>query len=195
MSEPTAGHARARRAVFFDRDGTLVEDEHYLARPELVRLRPQAAAAVRRVNAAGLAAVVVTNQSGIARGLLTEDDYRAVAARLDALLAEGGARLDASYHCPHLPELSGPCECRKPGVALYEQAAREHELDLAASAYVGDRMRDLLPALRFGGLGILVPSRDTPTGDMVRARREFSLASSLLPAVDRALAWPPRPEP
>ena len=185
----------ARRAVFFDRDGTLIEDEHYLARPELVRLRPQAAAAVRRVNAAGLAAVVVTNQSGIARGLLTEDDYRAVAARLDALLAEGGARLDASYHCPHLPELSGPCECRKPGVALYEQAAREHELDLAASAYVGDRMRDLLPALRFGGLGILVPSRDTPTGDMVRARREFSLASSLLPAVDRALAWPPRPEP
>ena len=185
MTEPV----RARRAVFFDRDGTLIEDEHYLARPELVRLRPQAAAAVRRVNAAGLAAVVVTNQSGIARGLLTEDDYRAVAARLGELLAEGVARLDATYHCPHLPEISGPCECRKPGVALYEQAAREHGLDLAASAYVGDRMRDLLPARRFGGLGILVPSRDTPTADMMRARGEFSLSSTLLPAVDRALAW------
>ena len=185
MTEPGS----ARRAVFFDRDGTLIEDEHYLARPELVRLRPQAAAAVRRVNAAGLAAVVVTNQSGIARGLLTEDDYRAVAARLDALLAEGGARLDATYHCPHLPEITGPCECRKPGVALYEQAARELDLDLAASAYVGDRFRDVVPARRFGGLGVLVPSRDTPAIDMQRASDEFTLATSLQTAVDRVLAW------
>ena len=185
----TEASPTARRAVFFDRDGTLIDDEHYLARPELVRLRPHAAAAVRRVNAAGLAAVVVTNQSGIARGLLTEDDYRRVAARLDALLAEGGARLDASYFCPHLPELSGPCECRKPGVAMYEQAAREHGLDLAASAYIGDRLRDLLPARRFGGLGIMVASRDTPTSEMMRARAEFTISSSLVPAVDRALAW------
>ena len=185
----------ARRAVFFDRDGTLIEDEHYLARPELVRLRPHAAAAVRRVNGAGLAAVVVTNQSGIARGLLTEEDYRRVPARHAELLGESGARLDATYHCPHLPEISGPCECRKPGVALYEQAARELGLDLAASAYVGDRLRDLVPARRFGGLGIMVASRDTPTSEMVLARAEFTLASALLPAVDRALAWPPKVEP
>jgi histidinol-phosphate phosphatase family protein len=191
VSSPAPAATAARRAVFFDRDGTLIEDEHYLARPELVRLRPHAAAAVRRVNGAGLAAVVVTNQSGIARGLLTEEDYRRVAARLDELLAEGGARLDATYHCPHLPEISGPCECRKPGVALYEQAARELGLDLAASAYVGDRVRDLLPAARFGGLGIMVPSRDTPTSEMMRARHEFAIASSLGPAVDRALAWRP----
>ena len=185
------GTAPLRRAAFLDRDGTLIDDEHYLARPELVRLRPGAAAAVRRLNAAGIAAVVVTNQSGIARGLLTEDDYRRVAARLDELLAAAGARLDASYHCPHHPEVSGACACRKPGVALHERAAAELGLDLAASAYVGDRLRDVLPARRFGGLGILVPGPDTPTADMMRARAEFALASSLGPAVERIVAWRP----
>jgi histidinol-phosphate phosphatase family protein len=183
--------APRRRAVFFDRDGTLIDDEHYLARPELVRLRPGAAAAVRRVNAAGLAAVVVTNQSGIARGLLTEDDYRRVAARLDELLAAAGARIDASYFCPHHPERTGPCGCRKPGVALYEQAARELGLDAAASAFVGDRLRDVLPARHFGGTGVLVPGPDTPTTDMVAARADFALATSLLAAVDRILARGP----
>ena len=129
----------ARPAVFLDRDGTLIEDRHYLRDPEGVHLLPGAAGAVRQLNAAGVAAVVVTNQSGIARGLLTEADYRATADRLDELLAREDARLDGAYHCPHLPEISGPCECRKPAPLLYRRAAQDLDLDLARSWWVGDR--------------------------------------------------------
>jgi len=92
-----------RPAVFLDRDGTLIEDRGYLRDPDQVALLPGASGAVRRLDLAGLPVVVVTNQSGIARGLLTEDDYLATARRLDALLAADGARLAGHYHCPHLP--------------------------------------------------------------------------------------------
>jgi D-glycero-D-manno-heptose 1,7-bisphosphate phosphatase len=145
----------ARPAVLLDRDGTLIEDRHYLREPDEVRLLPGAAEAVRRLNLAGLPAVVVTNQSGIARGLLTESDYLTTMDRLDALLAEAGARLAGHYHCPHLPEISGPCECRKPGPLLYRRAAAELGLDLAESWWVGDRVRDIAAA-GVGGRGILV---------------------------------------
>ena len=175
--------------MFFDRDGTLIDDVHYIARPELVRLRPGVARAVARVNAAGWAAVVVTNQSGIARGFLTEDDYARVQTRTDALLAEGGARIDASYHCPHLPEVTGPCDCRKPGVLLYRRAAADLGLAPDRSAFIGDRLRDVVPARTLGGLGILVASRSTPLLDVQRARDEFTLNTTLEAAVDRALAW------
>ena len=145
-----------RPAIFLDRDGTLIEDRHYLRDPDQVRLLPGVADAVRRLNAAAIPAVVVTNQSGIARGLLTEADYAATARRLDELLAAMGARLDGHYHCPHLPDVTGPCDCRKPGPLLYERAARDLDLDLAASWWVGDRERDLGAADRFGGRAILV---------------------------------------
>jgi D-glycero-D-manno-heptose 1,7-bisphosphate phosphatase len=177
----------ARRAAFLDRDGTLIDDVSYIADPAHVRLRPGASRAVRRLNDAGWLAIIVTNQSGIARGILTEDDYHRVQARMAELLGAEGARIDASYFCPHLPEITGPCECRKPGVALYERAAAEHDIDLRRSAYVGDRLRDVQPARRFGGLGVLVPSRDTPWMDQQRARDEFTLNTTLDAAVDRVL--------
>ena len=177
-----------RPAVFFDRDGTLIVDEHYLADPGRVRLRPGAAAALRRVREAGFTVVVVTNQSGIARGLLTADDYRRVHERMEALLAAEGASIDASYHCPHHPDYGSACACRKPGIALFQQAASEHALDLARSAFVGDRHRDVAPAARFGALGVLVPSPDTPYGDMERARDGFAVSTSLDAAIDRVLA-------
>jgi histidinol-phosphate phosphatase family protein len=185
MSAAVSG---TRQAVFLDRDGTLIDDVHYIADPAQVVLRPGAAESVRRLNAAGWLAIVVTNQSGIARGRVTEDDYRRVEARVAELLAAGGARLDASYFCPHLPEVTGPCPCRKPGTALYEQAAAEHGIDLARSAYVGDKLRDIEPARRLGGLGVLVPARDTPWMDQQRARDEFTMNTTLSAAVDRVLA-------
>jgi D-glycero-D-manno-heptose 1,7-bisphosphate phosphatase len=145
-----------RRAVFLDRDGTIIEDAGYLRNPAGVRLLPGAAQAIARLNQQGLVVVVVTNQSGIARGLLTEDDYNATERRVDELLALEGARIDAHYFCPHLPELSGPCECRKPGSLLYRQAAERFGIDLSRSWWVGDRVRDVLPAESLGGKGILV---------------------------------------
>jgi histidinol-phosphate phosphatase family protein len=153
-----------RPAVFFDRDGTLIEDRHYLRDPDLVHLLPGAADAVRRLDRSGWPVVVVTNQSGIARGLLTEHDYQATARRLEALLAAAGARLAGQYHCPHLPEISGACECRKPGPLLYRRAAADLDLDLARSWWVGDRVRDIAAAARFGGRALLVVAA-APAGD------------------------------
>ena len=147
-----------RRAVFLDRDGTIIADTGYLGHPDGVRLLSGAAEAIARLNAAGMPAVVVTNQSGIARGLLDEAAYQATRRRLDQLLAERGARLDGHYHCPHHPDVTGHCECRKPGPLLYQRAADDLGLDLAGSWWVGDRLRDIAAAERFGGRGILVGS-------------------------------------
>jgi D-glycero-D-manno-heptose 1,7-bisphosphate phosphatase len=183
-----------RRAAFFDRDGTLIDDVHYIADPALVVLRPGAARSVKRLNDAGWLAIVVTNQSGIARGRVTEEAYRRVEARTVELLAASGARIDASYYCPHLPEITGACDCRKPGTGLFLRAAAEHGVDLARSVYVGDKIRDVEPSGSLGGLGILVPARDTPWLDQQRALDYFTLNTTLDAAVDRALAWARREE-
>ena len=152
-----------RPAVFLDRDGTIIADVGYLGDPDRVRLLPGAAEAIGRLNRAGLLAVVVTNQSGIARGLFDEEAYEATRRRLDRLLADQGARLDGQYHCPHHPELSGPCQCRKPGLQLYRRAAEELAIDLTASWWVGDRLRDVQPATALGGRGIVLgPAAGAP---------------------------------
>ncbi len=144
-----------RRAVFLDRDGTLLDEVGYLARPEDLRLLPRAALGVARLNRAGIPVVVVTNQSGIARGLFGEAELAAVHARLHEVLAREGARLEAILHCPHhpeegLPPLRRACECRKPAPGLLLQAARLHGLDLASSWTIGDSQRDLEAGRRAG---------------------------------------------
>lgn len=176
-----------RAAVFLDRDGTLIEDRHYLRDPAQVRLLPGAANAVRRLNAAALPAVIVTNQSGIARGLLTEADYLATVQRLDELLLAADAHVDGHYHCPHLPELTGPCDCRKPGPLLYERAARELDLDLTASWWVGDRERDLAAADRYGGRALLVLTGAVPGSPGEASPRPRPTVSDLAAAVARIL--------
>ena len=145
-----------RAAVFLDRDGTIIEEKDYLCDPEDVVLVPGAAEALRDLRHAGFALVVVTNQSGIARGLYSERDFHAVQARLDSLLASYGVRLDAVMHCPHHPDFTGPCDCRKPRLGMYRRAAAALGLDLAASVYAGDRVTDVLPALETGGTGVLL---------------------------------------
>src|SRR5437016_5788439 len=111
MSE--APGPRPHRAVFLDRDGTIVEDPGFLHEPGKVRLLRGAAAAIHRLNQAGWLVVTVTNQSGIARGLYDATAYAAVQRRLTELLTPHDARIDAAYVCPHHPEFTGPCECRK----------------------------------------------------------------------------------
>jgi D-glycero-D-manno-heptose 1,7-bisphosphate phosphatase len=145
-----------RRAAFLDRDGTIVEDPGFLHEPGKVRLLPGAGEAIHRLNAAGLLVVVVTNQSGIARGRYTAADYAAVERRLAELLTAHDAHIDGSYFCPHHPDVTGPCECRKPGVKLFRDAAAALGVDLARSWYVGDRVSDVQPAVNLGGTGILV---------------------------------------
>jgi D-glycero-D-manno-heptose 1,7-bisphosphate phosphatase len=145
-----------RPAVFLDRDGTLVEERDYLDDPADVRLVPGAVEAVRRLRSAGFCVVLVTNQSGIARGLYGEDDYRAVQAHLEALLRDGGALLDATYYCPHHPDFTGSCACRKPGTGMYRAAERDLGVTLDQSWYVGDKATDVEPARVLRGRGILV---------------------------------------
>jgi D-glycero-D-manno-heptose 1,7-bisphosphate phosphatase len=175
----------SRVAVLLDRDGTLIRDFHFMGKPEQVTLVPGAAAALARINASGLLAIVVTNQSGVARGLFSMADYGRVARRLDEVLAAEGARIDDTYMCPHHPDFSGPCECRKPGTLLFRQAADTHGIDLAQSWYLGDKLRDVLPARELGGRGILIPNGETPTPDVERARQELSVARTLDEAVGR----------
>jgi len=174
-----------RPAIFLDRDGTINVDSGYVSRPEEVVLLEGAAAAIARLNAAQVAVVVVTNQSGIGRGRYTEADYQAVTRRLAELLAAKGAKVDASYHCPHGPE--DGCECRKPGTLLHRRAAAELGLDLARSWFIGDRLRDVEPAAALGGHGILVPRSTTPGADVVAASDRFVVATTLDAAVTRAL--------
>jgi D-glycero-D-manno-heptose 1,7-bisphosphate phosphatase len=157
-------------------------------RPDTVRLIPGAAAAIARVNAAGLPVIVVSNQSGIGRGLFTVVEYEQVRERIDELLSAAGAHVLTTYYCPHSPDVAPACECRKPGPGLYRQAAAEHGIDLARSWYVGDRLRDIQPAKTFGGHGILVPRDTTPGVDVVAARDGFAISTSLDAAVDRILS-------
>jgi D-glycero-D-manno-heptose 1,7-bisphosphate phosphatase len=184
-----------RAAAFLDRDGTIIDDVHYIADPALVRLRPGAAGAIAALNRAGVPVIVVTNQSGIARGLISDDEYERVRTRLDELLAESGARIDATYVCPHHPDFDGPpaCECRKPGTLLFRRAADEHELELTRSTFIGDRWRDVEPGITLGGRPMLIV--DTSTRPDERARAEASnveIVSSLSEAVERMLGAPHR---
>ena len=144
---PRGGWGGDRPAVFLDRDGTIIEDAHHLSHVDQVRLIPGAGEAVRRLNEHGLPVVVVTNQSGVARGFFPESLVADVYARLRELLAEQGAHVDGHYHCPHHPtEGSGrytrDCECRKPKPGMLLAAARELSLDLSRSWMVGDRLTD-----------------------------------------------------
>jgi D-glycero-D-manno-heptose 1,7-bisphosphate phosphatase len=177
-----------RGAAFLDRDGTIIYDVDYLRDPKEAVLIPDAGAAIARLNAGGVPVVVVTNQSGIARGLLSEADYDAVRERVDELLAAQGARIDATYVCPHHPDYTGPCDCRKPATLLYRRAASEHGFDLAQSTYIGDRWRDVAPALDLGGRGILVAGPSTPAVDLQRAQREVEVVASLSEAAKRVLS-------
>jgi D-glycero-D-manno-heptose 1,7-bisphosphate phosphatase len=180
-----------RAAAFLDRDGTIIYDVDYLRDPEEAVLIPGAAAAIAQLNARSVPVVVVTNQSGIARGLLSQADYDAVRDRVDELLAVQGARIDATYVCPHHPDITGPCDCRKPATLLYRRAALEHGFDLAQSSYVGDRWRDVAPARELGGRGILVAGPSTPPADLQRARDEVEVVTSLGEAVKRVLSVKP----
>ena len=178
----------ARAAVFLDRDGTIIDDVHYIANPELVTLRPGAGDAIARLNRAGLPVIVITNQSGIARRILARSDYELVASRMAELLAKAGARIDATYVCPHHPDFGGECDCRKPGTLLFRRAAAEHVLDLARSTYIGDRWRDVSPGVALGGRPMLIVDDNTRPDERERAERDgVEMVTSLAEAVERVL--------
>ena len=143
-----------RAAVFLDRDGTLVRETGYLSDPAALELLPGVARALRSLAAADLPLVVVSNQSGVRRGLFDERDVHAVMARLRLILREQGVELAAIYFCPHRPEED--CPCRKPRTGLLERAAEDLRLSLASSVMIGDKRIDAAAGRLAGGRGILV---------------------------------------
>lgn len=174
-----------------DRDGTIVVDTNYLRDPNIVELLPGAAAAIRRLSSAGIPSIVCTNQSGIARGVISLAQYRAVRRRIDELLAAEGATLLDSFACPHHPEITGTCYCRKPGTGLYERAAAVHGFELSRCVFIGDKARDIEPARPFGARAWLVRSSVTPIADVDLAQgRGVPVVSSLAAAVDAVLQPP-----
>jgi D-glycero-D-manno-heptose 1,7-bisphosphate phosphatase len=171
-------------AVFLDRDGTIMEDAHYIKSPTQVRLLPGAAAAVKQINDAGIPAIVVTNQSGIARGIFTVEDYEAVRSRFESLLEAEGAHIDASYYCPHHPSVSTACSCRKPATGMFEDGIRDWKLDPRRVAYIGDRWRDVIASRTLGGRGIMIMSPMTTPEDCRLATEDgIEIADSLEEAV------------
>ena len=150
-----------KRAVFLDRDGTMIEEVGYLDALSQVAFYPWTVDAIRTFNRAGLAVVVVTNQSGIARGKITDAFVVETHRHMDAELAAGGARVDAYYYCPHHPDgrvagYARRCDCRKPGRGMIDQAATDLALDPARSFVVGDKWLDVQLARAVGARAILV---------------------------------------
>lgn len=150
-----------RRAVFLDRDGTVVRDPGFLREPDRLEILPGAPAALRALAAGGFALVVVTNQSAVARGLLDEQTLERIHARLRAVLSREGVHLDGIFACPHHPTEGVPpyrtaCSCRKPAPGLLLRAAERLDLDLGSSFGIGDRERDVEAALAAGARAIAI---------------------------------------
>lgn len=197
------------RAVFLDRDGTLVHPRHYPSRPDELRLYDGIGPELRRLQSAGFRLVVITNQSGIARGYFGEPELARMHEHLAGELARLGVRLDGVYFCPHhpdgaIPELSIACECRKPAPGMLLRAAGELALDLERSWFIGDILDDVEAGNRAGCRTILVdlgsealPATqlrrpDFVARDTIHALRIVDAAESLRPLVEldyRPAAW------
>jgi mannose-1-phosphate guanylyltransferase/phosphomannomutase len=182
-------------AIFLDRDGTLNFDYGWITSPAKIELLPDAADAVRAINNAGLLAVLVTNQPVIARGECSEAELSAIHEKLESVLAQSHAHLDAIYYCPHHPDGGFPgerpefkvrCHCRKPAPGLLESAALDLNIDVTRSWMIGDSERDLGAAAAFGIPAALVASNQQSFKQDITSPEAFR-APSVLEAVQRIL--------
>jgi D-glycero-D-manno-heptose 1,7-bisphosphate phosphatase len=149
------------KAVFLDRDGTIVVERGYITVPDKIELIPGVAEAIIRLRAGGWKVFVATNQGCVGKGMITEEELGAINFRMVSMLGAEGAELDGIYVCPHHPDGSVPdytmeCDCRKPRPGLLERAASENGLDLSQCVMIGDTLRDLEAARSAGARGILV---------------------------------------
>lgn len=164
-----------RRAVFLDRDGTLIQDGPFLSDPNGIKFLDGVPAGLRRLKQNGFLLILITNQSGIGRGYFTEEVLQAIHARLESRLEGEGASLDAIYYCPHSPE--NGCGCRKPSPELFLRAIRDFGIDPAQSYVVGDKPEDADAAKRAGCTSVLIGNREGTPADYGA------------PDFDRAVGW------
>jgi D-glycero-D-manno-heptose 1,7-bisphosphate phosphatase len=178
-------------AVFLDRDGTLLEEAGYVDRLERLVFFPFSIDAVRLLNRGGFAVVIVTNQSGVGRGLYKEEFVHQAHDLISRRTAEGGARIDGYYFCPHHPsaeieEYRRECECRKPAPGMFRQAAADLGLDLPRSFVVGDKGTDIQAARAAGATGLLVR---TGYGRDTEKSADAAHAAAVVDDVIAAVAW------
>jgi len=173
--------------IFLDRDGTLNYDPGYLKSPSELKLLPGVGPALARLKAAGARLVVITNQSGVGRGLLTLKDLEAVHARLEGLLEQDDAALDAIYFCPHHPD--DGCRCRKPARGMIDRAVSELQLDLRRSYLIGDHARDIQLAKTVGSKGILVTSGKVDDQALKMLQAENAMPDTIVPSMGEAADW------
>jgi D-glycero-D-manno-heptose 1,7-bisphosphate phosphatase len=182
---------KKRRAVFLDRDGTINEDVGYPGSYDQVRIYPYSFEAVRRINEAGFAAVVITNQSGVGRGFFTENDLRVIHEKMTMAFQAENARLDGIFYCPHFissasAEYDVDCACRKPFPGMALKAREAFDLDLEGSYMIGDKVEDIRFGLNIGATPVLVLTGHGP-GSLAKLKSEglepAYAASDLLDAV------------
>jgi D-glycero-D-manno-heptose 1,7-bisphosphate phosphatase len=180
-----------RPAVFLDRDGTVIEYVHYIGDPDRVRLLPGAARALRRLADAGLALVVITNQSAIGRGMITVDQYGQVDAEMRRQLEAEGVTLDGVYYCPEVPGVDDPTVVthgdRKPGPGMLLKASAELGLDPSRSWMVGDMISDVLAGRNAGCRGSFLVRTGKKAADETPAGRFYTIVDDLSAAVDAIL--------
>jgi len=153
--------SQLNKGVFIDRDDTISRDVHYCSRPEDFELLPKAAAGIKLLNQEGFKVVVITNQSGIARGYFTEDMLNKIHQKMVDELAKSGANVDAIFFCPHHPDDN--CECRKPKPKLAHQAIEQLLIDPQQSFTIGDRLMDVELAKAIGCKSVMIPSEPGKT--------------------------------
>ena len=175
-----------KKAVFLDRDGVVTEEVDYLYRPEDTLLTATIADAVKLIHRNGRLAVVVTNQAGIARKMYTAADMESVHARIQTLLLKHGADavIDAFYFCPHHPDFTGICDCRKPAAGMLLKAGKDFDIDMANSFMIGDRMSDLKAGVAAGCRGSALVLTGYGVNEKVSAGKAgFTVAENVLEAV------------
>jgi heptosyltransferase-2 len=192
---PLADPAPGPRTAFLDRDGTIIEDLGYLGDPERIHFIPGAIDAMRALRAAGYRLVLVTNQAGVARGLITEEDVRRVNDRLRQLLAQAGVVLDAIYYCPHHAEIGPPeyrlaCECRKPGPGMVERARQDLGVNPARSVIIGDHGSDTGVAGHFPGMLAIMVLTGHGSGQYEKVEKgELPMPDHVAADLGSAVAW------
>jgi heptosyltransferase-2 len=173
--------------IFLDRDGTLNEDPGYLKSASEVKLLPGVATALARLKAAGARLVVVTNQSGVGRGFLSLKDLEAIHARLEGLLEQSDAALDAIYFCPHHPD--DGCRCRKPATGMVDRAVSELQVDLGKAYLIGDHASDIRLAKAVGVKSILATSGKVDQQALAMLRAAGALPDKVVPSMAEAAEW------
>ncbi len=182
------------KAVFLDRDGTIIEDVGYLNNPENIKFIPGSISAIKKLNEAGYKIVIITNQAGVARGLIREDILQTIDKTINKHILSNGAHIDAIYYCPHHPEhgvypYKQDCECRKPNPGMLKKAASDLELDMKNSFVIGDKWSDVEVGKNMElKTALVLTGKGKNQKEKLTAKPDF-IAKNLAEAVDWVLKW------